>query len=278
MNDTCHNCGRKVAALGDFCGNCGAKKVQVKEASGSTKSQLDPPKTDGDAIAKSKSAPDPISRSKAGDESFSISPEQTETAEIISVPLYRKLLAPIIFDRSTIKIIGNEQNGTSKALLLFIINLFFMATSPIFSFNSRGFNRIDREEFTVIFLFLSLFLLFLILSLQTIAWSYAAVLKWAGAYHKTSEIFRLACYSSNWIAIGTLISHLRPDDYELHLFLLGFFPYVYLFGFILSVSIYTEVNFFVVALLGVIVAIITWIVGFIIGAMLLIILFILVFS
>ncbi|OLS27938.1 MAG: hypothetical protein HeimC2_09660 [Candidatus Heimdallarchaeota archaeon LC_2] len=248
MNESCNNCGNKLSADDDFCGECGTKSID-------------------------KSTPSINSQSIHTNYAPSISFDQ-ETSDTTVIPLYKKLLAPIVFDKSTIKFIGQDTTGNFNAMILFSFNYYYMIT--FFIFNRFEFNLSGRRiEFLL--MITGLQLLFLLFSLHIISWSYAGVLTIVNADHKSGEIFRLACYSSNWIAIGTTLAYFN-SDYSFINLLTIVFPYLYLFSFIYNVSIYTDRGFIPILLLGVLVALMTMLLGIVFIIVILFLLFFLLFA
>ena len=237
MSNFCTTCGSSLGFGDDFCGDCGM--INPKLSTRQLKTNY-----------------------VKSDYERSQYPQQYDTSEGRFIPLRKKLIAPIIFDKQTIKVIGNDKFGTFNALLLFAFNYYYLIFSMIFGANELRYW--DREEFMFFMLLTGFVLTFFVLSLMIISWSYAVVLKIIGVHHSKSEIFRLACYSSNWIAVGATLAFIS-QDYYFDILLIIIFPYIYLAGFIISVSIYTERNFFIILLLGVIVAAMTWILGAILG-------------
>ncbi len=245
LNEFCNNCGSKLSAEDDFCGECGTKSI--------------------DKLT-------PSINSQSIDTNYvpSISYDILESSDATYVHLYKKLFAPIVFDKSTIKFIGQDTSGNFNALILFSFNFYYMIT--FFIFDGVEFNLSGREiEFLL--MITGLQLLFLLFSLRIISWSYAGVLTIVNADHKSGEIFRLACYSSNWIAIGTTLAYFN-SDYSFIYLLTIVFPYLYLFSFIYSVAIYTDRGFIPILLLGILVALMTM---FLVIVFIIVILFLLFF-
>ncbi|MHA2100574.1 MAG: hypothetical protein ACW99A_18010 [Candidatus Kariarchaeaceae archaeon] len=243
MSNFCTQCGADLGFEDDFCGDCGTRK--------------------------SMTATHPMKIKPAKSEYVhSQYPRRHDTEEIRFISFRKKLLAPIIFDRQTIQAIGDDKSGTFTALVLFTVNYYYMIFSLLFG--SDDFRYWDGLEYLFFLLIIGYFLIFLIFSLVIISWSYIVVLRIIGENHSISEIFRLACYSSSWITIGSTLA-LLSRDIEFDILLIIIFPYIWLAGFIIAVSIYTERNFIVILLLGTIVAVMTWILGAILGFIMIII-------
>ena len=107
MSNFCTTCGSSLGFEDDFCGDCGTIIPEL-----STR-QL-----------KTNYVKSDYERSQY--------PQQHDTSEARFIPLRKKVVAPIIFDKPTIKGIGNDKFGTFNALVLFAFNYYYLIFSIIF--------------------------------------------------------------------------------------------------------------------------------------------------
>jgi len=245
----CETCGSESPVDSDFCGECGAKFFEKASA---------PVDGSSDLLTTPTYHPSDIN--------LIIQPASTS--------FLKRWAAPIIFDKRTLRDIGNDEGWTSKALFVFIFNYYF------FLINLQLFDssfEVARLDFSFYYL-TALFLGYLIICLAIISRSYSMFLKGKDSNYSFRGIFRLACISSNWIAVGSIFTFVTTTLLNSSYFYGNFdrtfiFVYLYLFSFIFSVSVYTNTNLTTTIVFGVVVAIITWIVGALVGIAFLFILF-----